>query len=346
MSIRTPDQRLRVFISSTLEELKEERRVVGEAIAKLRLIPVLFESGARPHAPREIYRAYLGQSDIFIGIYGSSYGWIAPGMTISGLEDEYRLSDAKPRLIYIKLSDALRDPRLDTLIKEIRSSEGLSYQKFSTPPQLAELVQNDLALLLSERFAQQAEKERATHGYVTRLPALRGPSVGRDQDLEAICDLLLRDEVGLVTITGAGGTGKSRMSLMVAHRLQDHFPDGALFVPLASLDRHELVASTIAAALGSYDNARRSAMDLLQDLLADKRMLLVLDNFEQLLPAAPLLSDLLEHCPGLKIIVSSRTPLRLRSEQIYPLSPLAEPDDPEGRSLDELRACPSVDLFV
>lgn len=98
--IRTPDQRVRVFVSSTLEELAAERQAVTAAINQLRLTPVLFELGARPYPPRDLYRAYLEQSDVFVGIYASSYGWVAPGMEISGLEDEYRLSAGKPRLIY------------------------------------------------------------------------------------------------------------------------------------------------------------------------------------------------------------------------------------------------------
>jgi Domain of unknown function (DUF4062) len=98
--IRTPDQRVRVFVSSTLEELAAERRAVTTAIRQLRLTPVLFELGARPYAPRDLYRAYLKQSDVFVGIYAESYGWVAPGMDVSGLEDEYRLSADKPRLIY------------------------------------------------------------------------------------------------------------------------------------------------------------------------------------------------------------------------------------------------------
>src|SRR6188472_2446327 len=90
--IRTPDQRLRVFVSSTLGELAEERAAVARAISSLRLVPVMFELGARPHPPQELYRAYLAQSDIFLGLYWQRYGWIGPGMDISGLEDEFRRS--------------------------------------------------------------------------------------------------------------------------------------------------------------------------------------------------------------------------------------------------------------
>src|SRR5690606_36372355 len=83
---RTPDQRLRVFVSSTMRELADERVAARDAVASLRLTPVLFELGARPHAPRDLYRAYLDQSDVFVGIYASEYGWMGPGLEISGIE--------------------------------------------------------------------------------------------------------------------------------------------------------------------------------------------------------------------------------------------------------------------
>ncbi len=343
--IRTPDQRLRVFVSSTLAELGPERKAVKSAIERLALIPVLFESGARPHAPQEVYRAYLEQSDIFIGIYAASYGWVAPDMDISGLEDEFRLCGSRPRLIYVKTIAGERDPRLAAMLAAMKASERISYQKFTTPEELASLVLNDLAVLLSERFDAQAEAPMAAIP-LKPLPALRGPSIGREADLQAIAELVLQEGAGLVTITGPGGTGKTRMSLMVAHRVAAHFPDGAVFVPLASIKEAALVAEAIASALGSFDNARRSATDLLNDVLREKRFLLVLDNFEQVLPAATLLTDLLEHCPKLRIVVSSRTPLHVRGEQVYPLAPLQEPLDPWHGSVDGLLTIPSVDLFV
>jgi hypothetical protein len=95
--IRTPDQRLRVFVSSTLGELADERRAVVRAISAMRLTPVLFELGARPHPPRDLYRAYLAQSDVFIGLYWQRYGQLGPGMEVSGLEEEFELSGSLPR---------------------------------------------------------------------------------------------------------------------------------------------------------------------------------------------------------------------------------------------------------
>src|SRR6266566_2667973 len=153
-AIRTPDQRVRVFVSSTLDELAPERAAAREAITQLRLTPVLFESGARPYPPRELYRAYLAQSDIFIGLYWQRYGWVAPGMQVSGLEDEYQLAGAKPKLIYIKTPAPEREPRLQALLDRIRTEDTASYQKFAAPEELRERIANDLALLLTERFTR------------------------------------------------------------------------------------------------------------------------------------------------------------------------------------------------
>src|SRR3954463_3274245 len=120
--IRTPDQRLRVFVSSTLRELAPERGVVRAAIERLAAAPVMFELGARPHPPRALYRAYLEQSDVFVGIYGEKYGWAAPGGGVGGVEDDYTLCPPPPpRLIYIKETAAPREPRLAELLARIRT---------------------------------------------------------------------------------------------------------------------------------------------------------------------------------------------------------------------------------
>lgn len=132
-TILTPDQRLRVFVSSTLQELAEERKAAKAAIQDLRLSPVLFELGARPHPPRELYRSYLEQSHIFVGIYWQRYGWVAPGEEISGLEDEYRLSGDRPKLIYVRTPAPEREERLRELLHRIQSDDRASYKPFTTP---------------------------------------------------------------------------------------------------------------------------------------------------------------------------------------------------------------------
>src|SRR5262249_37942590 len=142
--IRTPDQRLRVFVSSTLGELADERAAANDAIRHLRLTPVMFELGARPHPPRDLYRAYLDQSQIFLGIYWQSYGWTAPGEEISGLEDEYGLSGDKPKLIYVKRPAPDREPGLTKLLDRVREDDNVSYKPFGSAAELRELIENDL----------------------------------------------------------------------------------------------------------------------------------------------------------------------------------------------------------
>ena len=150
--IRTPDQRLRVFVSSTLKELADERLAAQRAIETLRLTPVMFELGARPHPPRALYRAYLDQSHVFLGIYWQSYGWVAPDEEVSGLEDEYRLSGSRPRLVYIKAPAPDREERLDALLGRVETDDRASYRRFATAEELEQLVKDDLMVLLTERF--------------------------------------------------------------------------------------------------------------------------------------------------------------------------------------------------
>src|SRR5215470_7086951 len=172
--IRTPDQRLRVFISSTLNELALERRAAREAITGLHLTPVFFEAGARPYPAREIYRAYLAQSDVFVGIYWQSYGVVVPAMGISGLEDEYQLSSSKPRLIYLKQPSPERERPLQNLLDRIRNEDVTTYQKFSTAAELQHQLADDLAQLLTEHFAHSGTR-RASSVQFAPLPRPRSP---------------------------------------------------------------------------------------------------------------------------------------------------------------------------
>ena len=150
--IRTPDRRLRVFVSSTLGELAGERRAVSRAISALRLTPVMFEAGARPYPPAEVYRAYLAQADVFIGLYWQRYGQLVPGTQVSGLEEEFDLSGGLPRLLYVRAPAPDREPGLADLLARIKEESSASYRYFRTPAELGRLVRDDLAVLLSERF--------------------------------------------------------------------------------------------------------------------------------------------------------------------------------------------------
>ena len=250
--IRTPDQRLRVFVSSTLKELAEERKVVREAILQLRLSPVMFESGARAHPSQDLYRAYLAQSHIFIGIYWKSYGWVGPGATISGLEDEFILSGNLPKLIYIKDDKAEREPGLKKMLDQLRAEGKTSYKYFSSLEELRELVENDLILLLTEHFetARGAQIQQKVSSPFTNVPTPRNPLIGRKEELALANDLLFQQNVGLLTLTGPGGTGKSRLGLQIALDNLEQFRDGTYLVRLTPVRDPELVIATIAETLG------------------------------------------------------------------------------------------------
>ena len=335
VNIRTPDHRVRVFISSTMGELAAERAVLSDVIRRLRLSPVLFELGARPHPPRALYRAYLEQSHIFVGVYWERYGWVAPDMGISGLEDEYRLIADQPRLLYVKEPAEGREPRLTALIDEMQRSD-TPPKVFHTPEDLAELVANDLALLLSARFGAarlQAEQAPAAASQATAAHSVRQapplpptPLVGRDDDVDDTIDLLLRDDVRLVTLSGPGGIGKSRLAIEIASRLQSEFAGGVVFARLASVTDPALVLPTVATAAGVQTEGTRSVLDTLVDEFLEKPTLLVLDNFEHVLAAAPALSQLLQECPFLTVLVTSRAVLRLHGEWEHPVPPLTQED--------------------
>jgi predicted ATPase len=345
--IKTPDQRLRIFISSTLKELEEERRVARDAVEGLHLIPVMFELGARPHPPRELYRSYLEQSHIFLGIYWERYGWIAPGEIVSGLEDEYLLSGSMPKLIYVK-SSANRDPKLADLLARIQADDQVSYKPFSDLEELTSLIKDDLALILTERFemaedpaeAATTDEDRA----VPRVPISPTLFVGRESEVSKVRELLSRDEVRLLTLTGPGGVGKSRLAFEVAIQIESDFKDGMSYVLLGQVSDPALVLSRLAQEIGARESADRSVLDALRDYLADKEMLLLLDNFEHVLSVAPSLSELLAACAGLKIVVTSRAALNLRGEQEYPVPTLDFSATPTTAA--EAMKCEAVNLFV
>ena len=345
--IRTPDQRVRVFVSSTLQELAAEREAVRDAVTLLRLVPVMFELGARPHPPRPVYRAYLAQSQVFVGIYWQSYGWVGPGEQISGLEDEYRLSAGLPRLVYVKSPAPERELRLTQMLARIRDEGEVSYQPFSDPTGLQQLVENDLAVLLSERFEMARSGEGAADEapLAGAVPVPVTPLLGREQEAAAVEELVVGEGVRLVTLTGPGGVGKSRLMVEAARRLGPGFADGARFLELASVSAADLVAAAIAAGLGLNTSAGPLITDL-ESYLRPRRLLLALDNFEQVMGAAPLLAELLAAAPGLVVLVTSRTVLRLSGEHEFPVPPLPVPPAGVGRDPADLQRYASVSLFV
>ncbi len=185
-----------MFVSSTLQELADERAAARAAIDALRLIPVMFELGARPHPARALYRAYLAQSHVFVGIYFARYGWVAPGEDVSGLEDEYALSTRLPRLVYIKSPAPSRESRLNDLLSRIRDDDTVAYKSYGSKDEFQQLLREDLAVLLAERFLLPPAPEEAAAGlHPAAVPRTRPvPSplsslLGRDREISAVEDL-------------------------------------------------------------------------------------------------------------------------------------------------------------
>src|SRR5215213_449562 len=178
------------------------------------------------------------------------------------------------------------------------------------------------------------------------LPIQPTPLLGREREVAEIANLPRRADVRLVTLTGPGGTGKTRLALQSAAELIDEFEDGVFFVALTSISDPELVTSTVAGALSVSESAGRALKEDLKDFLGDKELLLLLDNFEQVVDAAPLVGELLSVCPGLKALVTSRTLLRIYGEHEYAVSPLELADPRHLPPIERLRHYEAIGLFV
>ena len=499
-------------------ELREERMAVRRTIEGLLLTPVMFEEGARSHPPVEVYRSYLSQSDVFVGLYWQSHGLPLPGEPISGLEDEFHRSTGLPQLVYVKEPAPERDTELTDLINTIRFGGRITYKRFRTTEELVELFSGDLMNLLSERFLVPAERrfptgtvtflfidiegstrllarlgstykdvlaefrelvrdEVSSHAGVevdtagdgffvvfesavnaidaalgiqlvlaghrfeqesevkvrmglhtgegvlgdetyigmdvhraarigaaghggqivissttarlikdrqsdfvikdvglhrlkdlpepehlfsisapglpsefprlrsldasrTNLPTQLTNFVGRRHERNEVSRLL--DVHRLITVTGTGGTGKTRLAIQLARDLLLRFPDGAWMVSLAPVSAGSGVAQACLTGVGAQEQPGRSLVAALVDYLAPRKMLLILDNCEHVVAAcASLVAQLLTGCEHVTVLATSRQPLGLPGEVLFALPPLAVPTATTPASESD-----AVELFV
>jgi predicted ATPase/class 3 adenylate cyclase len=182
--------------------------------------------------------------------------------------------------------------------------------------------------------------------HANNLPTQPTSLIGRDAEVTAVQKILSRPEVQIVTLTGAGGSGKTRLAVQIAAELVDGLPDGVFFCPLASISDPGLVILTLAQKVGVDQAVGSSIMEELEGALAAKQTLLVLDNFEQVTEAAPLVAELIAGCPRIKILVTSRERLHLSGEYEFPVQPLPLPDLKRLPRFAVLTRSPAVQLFI
>jgi predicted ATPase/class 3 adenylate cyclase len=187
---------------------------------------------------------------------------------------------------------------------------------------------------------------RTLESFPNNLPVQTTPLIGRAREVVTARDLLYQPQTRLLTLTGPGGVGKTRLGVQIAADVLREFPDGTFFVDLVPVVSADLVIPTIAKALSVQEATNRPILDSLKDYLRDRRVLLVLDNFEHVLAAAAQVTDLLSTCARLKAIVTSREALRLRGEHQFPVPPLSLPDRSRVESANQLVRYEAIRLFI
>ena len=224
------------------------------------------------------------------------------------------------------------------MLDRLRDEDTTSYKSFHDRDELRDLILDDLAILLTERFdgvaAGQPVEQPARHN----LPAQTSTFLGRGAELRDLHNLLGAEDVRLVTLTGPGGTGKTRLALEAAAQEVARFPGGVYFVDLSAERELDDAFAAVARAVGVAVPSEARPVDALKGELRRRRAFLVLDNFEQAMPAAVGVVELLEHCPDVKVLVTSREALRVRGERVVPVPPLSLPDPGDLMTADDAEA--------
>lgn len=360
--ILTPDQRVRVFVGSSLKELQPERKAVKKAINNdLKLHAIMFEAGASPYPPKERYRAFLKQSHIYLGIFWESYGWIAPDMEISGVEDEYQTAKQRnlPKLVYLKNTTKGRDERLNKLIRKIEEEGEICYQPFDTPEELADLVKNDVAHILSERFGVESPTRAAQVSTNYLHPVMQDLSrywfVERPEMLSKIEKVLKSDKK--ILLFGEPGCGKTFLLGKIGMR------KNGIYISIrgkTSLHVYTYLTNHLRIGTGRlpemFTNKEEARLDLENSLQNSKKTLLI-DDVDQNINLARSLMVL--DCYENQAIFAARSEAALGG---YPLrrvlvQPFTQQEIkvyfrqkhvkfPPGKFLELLRACHGNPLYL
>jgi predicted ATPase len=322
----TMAQMTRVFISSTFDDLRAERHAVERALHRLQdsAFAGMEYFGSRPDSPLTASLGEVDRSDVYVGIFGHRYG---SGIT----EAEYHRARERglPCLIFMAESgppsaaepDRVEAARLEALKRELSREHVVEF--FEEPQELAVAVIAALHNYLRERWPARPISPATRHN----LPAEVSSFVGRAREIAHIKQLL--QETRLLSLTGTGGAGKTRLALHTALEFVDSYPDGVWLVELGSLQEPTLVPLAVASALGVLEERRVPLITTLTEYLRPKELLLVLDNCEHVLDAcAALVEHLLRGCPQLKVLTTSRAILGLVGEQVWRVPSMSAPPPP------------------
>jgi predicted ATPase/serine/threonine protein kinase len=310
----------------------------------------------------------LSTSQTPAGLVLGTVGYLSPEQ-VSGDGLDFRSDQFSLGLVLYEMVTGKRafqrSTAAETLVAVLREpAEPIARQNRDAPAPLCWVIERCLAkepekryvstrdlarelAAIRDRFSENTINQAETRP--TNLPVQQTGFVGREKEVAAAKELLLHQGVRLVTVTGPGGIGKTRLATQVASGLVEHFPGGTHFVPLSALSDPDLVASVIAQALGIREAGGQSPLEILKRNLQDSLrapVLLLLDNFEHLVRAVPTVAEILAAGPNLKILVTSRAPLHLYGEHEFPLPPLTLPDSRSMPSVEVLSQCPAVALFV